>query len=283
MSLSNDEKQKFIESISVFVMKYAPMYDIRVNSPIIAQAILESGFGNSKLSKNYHNYFGLKCGSKWTGRSVNFKTKEEYTAGVISIIKDNFRVYSSIESGVKGYFQFLFDRSSGRYRNLKGVSDPEQYLRNLSVDGYATDKAYVERCMRIIRNYNLTEYDRPAAGWEKSADGWRYRLNGSFIRNKWKRIKGRWYVFNDVGLMVTGWFKSGDSWFYLNPDDGSMVSDQWLSYRGDSYYLTSTGAMAKDCYVKAKGRNLYYWVDGDGHYCKEWDTMAPDSKYKVII
>lgn len=151
MSLSNDEKQKFIDGIYTFVMKYAPVYDIRVNSPIIAQAILESEFGNSKLSKNYHNFFGLKCGSKWTGRSVNFKTKEEYTAGVISIIKDNFRVYNSIESGVKGYFQFLFDRSSGRYRNLKGVRDPEQYLRNLSMDGYATDKTYVKSVCGLFK------------------------------------------------------------------------------------------------------------------------------------
>ena len=69
------EKQEFIKKIAAFVQKYAPQYGIKVHSPIIAQAILESGWGESKLSAKYHNYFGLKCGTKWTGPSVNMTTQ----------------------------------------------------------------------------------------------------------------------------------------------------------------------------------------------------------------
>ena len=50
----------FIEQIASYVQKYAPLYDIRVCSPIIAQAILESASGTSELAVNAHNYFGLK-------------------------------------------------------------------------------------------------------------------------------------------------------------------------------------------------------------------------------
>ena len=94
--------QEFITDIAACVQKYAASYGILIHSPIIAQAILESGWGKSKLAATYHNYFGLKCGTKWTGKSVNLSTQEEYTAGTLSTIKDNFRVFDSMEEGVKG-------------------------------------------------------------------------------------------------------------------------------------------------------------------------------------
>lgn len=56
--------QEFIEQVAKYVQKYPAQYGIKVHSPIIAQAILESGWGNSKLAARYHNYFGLKCGTK---------------------------------------------------------------------------------------------------------------------------------------------------------------------------------------------------------------------------
>ena len=98
------KQQKFIEEIAENVQKYAYVHGILVHSPIIAQAILESGWGESKLAAKYHNYFGLKCGSKWTGKSVNLSTQEEYQPGTLTTIKDSFRVYDSLEEGVKGYF-----------------------------------------------------------------------------------------------------------------------------------------------------------------------------------
>ncbi|RGM25126.1 hypothetical protein DXC31_02630 [Mediterraneibacter gnavus] len=82
-----EKQQRFIEEIAKYVQKYAYVYGILVHSPIIAQAILESGWGESKLAAKYHNYFGLKCGSKWTGKSVNLTTKEEYQPGTLTTIK----------------------------------------------------------------------------------------------------------------------------------------------------------------------------------------------------
>lgn len=52
------DKQEFIKRIAGCVQKYAPAYGILVHSPIIAQAILESGWGESRLAAVYHNYFG---------------------------------------------------------------------------------------------------------------------------------------------------------------------------------------------------------------------------------
>ena len=147
---------EFIEQIATYVKKYAYLYGIEVHSPIIAQAILESGWGKSSLASKYHNYFGLKCGGAWKGKSVNMATQEEYTVGVMTDIRDNFRVFDSMEDGVKGYFDFI---NYSRYANLKGVKDPEEYCRRIKADGYATSSRYVDSLLRVIRDNNLTRFD----------------------------------------------------------------------------------------------------------------------------
>lgn len=161
---------RFVLDIANYVRKYAPQYGIKVYSPIIAQAIHESGWGESKLSAKYHNYFGLKCGTKWTGKSVNMKTQEEYSAGSLSTISANFRAYDSMEEGVKGYFEFI---QLPRYANLKGVTSPRQYLQNIKNDGYATGSQYVNNTMNLVNLYNLTQFDAAVPAEEPRKQGQR--------------------------------------------------------------------------------------------------------------
>ena len=148
--------KEFIAAIAPIVKKYAKEYGYWVASPIIAQACIESGYGRSTLSAKYHNYFGLKCGSGWTGPSVNMNTKEEYTVGTLTSIRDNFRVYSDMDSGVKGYFDFI---QYPRYKNLKQCTSAKQYLEAIKAAGYATASTYVNTCMRVVYQYNLEQYD----------------------------------------------------------------------------------------------------------------------------
>lgn len=156
--------KEFIEVIAKYVIKYANDYGIKVHSPIIAQAILESGWGGSTLASKYNNFFGLKCGGSWKGKSVNMATKEEYTVGTLTDIRANFRVFDSIEDGVKGYFEFI---NYSRYSNLKGVTNPEEYCRLIKADGYATSSTYVTNLMRVIRDNNLTRFDGTQENVEK--------------------------------------------------------------------------------------------------------------------
>ena len=153
---TTESRKQFVIQIAGYVRKYAPQYGIKVYSPIIAQAIHESGWGESSLSAKYHNYFGLKCGTLWKGKSVNLSTKEEYSAGTLTTIRSNFRVYDSMEEGVKGYFEFI---QLQRYANLKGVTSPRQYLQNIKNDGYCTGSQYVDHTMALINLYNLTQFD----------------------------------------------------------------------------------------------------------------------------
>ena len=78
--------------------------------------------------------------------------------------------------------------------------------------------------------------------------------------------------------MIKGWFKQGDDWYYMNSLDGAMLSGQWIDVDGMSFYLTKSGVMAINAYIKADGKDLYYWVDSEGKYQKEYDTSKPDLK-----
>ena len=146
----------FINTIGPIIAKVAKIRGYHVASPVVAQACVESRFGDSVLSDKYFNYFGLKAGSYWKGRMVNLKTKEEYTVGNLTTIKDNFRVYDNMEDGVNGYFDFI---NTKRYANLKLATTPRQYLEYIKADGYATSSTYVNTNMNYINKYGLTKFD----------------------------------------------------------------------------------------------------------------------------
>ena len=150
------DRELFVKNVAEKVRKYAPLYGICVHSPIIAQAIIESGWGESVLANKYNNYFGLKCGSSWKGGSVNMATREEYHPGVVTDIRDNFRTYEDFDAGIRGYFEFI---SYSRYSNLKGVTNPREYCEKIKSDGYATSSSYVDTLMRVIQENNLTRFD----------------------------------------------------------------------------------------------------------------------------
>lgn len=153
-------KEQFIKEIAKYVQKYAPQYNIKVNSPVIAQAILESGAGTSELAINANNFFGLKykAGRCPTACGVYYKVGSEqnpdgsYTSSSMQWCK-----FNNMEDCVIGYFDFI---NNSKYANLKGVTNPETYLINIRADGYATSLKYVENLMRVINDYELLQYDK---------------------------------------------------------------------------------------------------------------------------
>ena len=150
---------EFIEAIGACVQKYASQYGICVHSPIIAQAVLESARGTSELALKANNYFGLKYkpGRCPTATGIYYKVGSEQNAdGTYTSSQMQWCRFPDMDACVHGYFDFT--NNSG-YANLKGVTDPETYLKNIKADGYATSLKYVENLMAVIRNYNLTRFD----------------------------------------------------------------------------------------------------------------------------
>lgn len=150
----------FVEQIAPLIQKHAPKYNIKVVSPIIAQAILESASGTSELAVKAHNYFGLKYrkGRCPTATGIYKKVgSEQMDTGLYVSSMMQWCKFPNMEDGVIGYFDFI---NVANYANLKGITSPEQYLINIKKDGYATSKNYVQNLMNVIGKYGLTKYDK---------------------------------------------------------------------------------------------------------------------------
>ena len=156
--MSTAEVYSFVAQIAPRIVAEGTKRGYSVFSTVIAQAIIESRYGQSGLAK-YHNYFGLKCGTAWllAGKpSVNMKTHEEFTIGKLTQVNSYFRVYSDMTDGVKGYYDFI---STKRYANLKTATNYKQYAEYLKADGYATSSTYVNTLCTTVAQYGLQAYD----------------------------------------------------------------------------------------------------------------------------
>ena len=170
----------------------------------------------------------------------------------------------------------------------------------LSAPKYLLSDEYLKRGDILLYEFHHTaialqdgrkaEKSKPAQveyplGWNVDKDGqwWYADTPHSRIAGRWAYIDGRWYVFDQKGCMIRGWFKQDTDWYYMNPADGAMLSEQWVDVDGKFYYLTKSGLMARNGYIEDASEKLYFFVDGEGRYVKELDTDAPDlSKYEVI-
>lgn len=153
-------RKDFIDEIGGVICDECISRGYKFPSMIIAQACLESNYGLSSLARDYHNYFGMKCGSSWGGKSVNLATKEEYN-GKLENTRDNFRVYKDMHAGVVGYFAFI---KYARYANLKYAKTAYEYAEMIAVDGWATDSTYANKLINIYTLYGLDFFDRIVAG-----------------------------------------------------------------------------------------------------------------------
>lgn len=124
---------------------------------MLAQSILESSWGKSKLAYKYFNFFGIKyvnmpmgSGVAPTG-SVNMTTWEEYEPGVSTTINADFAAWDSTEKGFSAYAAWI--KAQSRYSAaLNYPKDPIRYIEELKKGGYATDSNYVATLTSIIES-----------------------------------------------------------------------------------------------------------------------------------
>lgn len=128
----------------------------------MAQALLESEVGKSPLAARGNNHFGIKCGKDWDGGTY-FKIDDD-TDSTGALIESCFRAFTKAEESFVAHSEFLTDsRKQHRYGFLFELypGDYEAWARGLSTAGYATDPAYPEKLIRIIKKYKLDTLDEP--------------------------------------------------------------------------------------------------------------------------
>ena len=151
--------EQFIKEIAKYVQKYAPQFGIKVCSSVIAQACLESQYGNSELAVNANNFFGLKyrAGRCPSASGIYYKEGAEQNAdGTYTNSAMQWMKFSNMEMGVKGYFEFI---NISNYSALKGITDPYKYLETIKECKYATSLNYVSNVYKVVEKWNLTQYD----------------------------------------------------------------------------------------------------------------------------
>lgn len=120
----------------------------------LAQGMLESNYGRSRLATQGNNHFGIKCHSSWTGKKIYHDDNRK---------GECFRAYPSVEESYKDHSDFLV--SGSRYRDLfrLGSTDYKGWAHGLKKAGYATDPKYADLLIRKIEEYRLWAYDTGAA------------------------------------------------------------------------------------------------------------------------
>ncbi len=120
---------------------------------MLGQAALETGWGRNEIrgadGQNSHNLFGIKAGPGWTGRSVDVVTTE-YVNGRPQKQVERFRAYDSYADSFRDYARLL--RSNARYADVMARGeDAAGFAQGLQQAGYATDPAYANKLMGVIR------------------------------------------------------------------------------------------------------------------------------------
>jgi len=119
----------------------------------LAQGMLESGYGRSRLAVEGNNHFGIKCHNGWTGPVIRHHDDRR---------NECFRKYRNAEESFRDHSDFL--RSTPRYSFLFDLDqfDYKAWARGLKKAGYATNPDYDNMLIRKIEEFRLYEYDRVA-------------------------------------------------------------------------------------------------------------------------
>lgn len=153
------KEQNFINKLSIHAQEIQSKYHI-LTSVTLAQAILESNWGESELATKAHNLFGVKSSSNQ--KHVSMKTKE-YENGKWKEVTANFRKYDNWDESLDDHASLFLNGTTwhkDKYRTVITAKNYKQAARALKQSGYATDPSYTKKLIRVVEKYHLAKYDR---------------------------------------------------------------------------------------------------------------------------
>jgi len=147
-------REQFISTYAPYAVLTDTIYGVPA-SISLAQAALESGYGDSKLAKEGNNLFGIKAGSDQSGKSfLTTEYDKEYDDW--KGVNAEFRTYDSKWGSFLDHGEFL---SKDRWNEVKKAS-PERGTMILQTRGYATDPDYANKLRGIIDDHDLERFDK---------------------------------------------------------------------------------------------------------------------------
>lgn len=152
--------ERYINQYSDLAIQHQKKYRIPA-SITLSQGLLESGAGQSNLAQRSNNHFGIKCHADWRGGRVYHDD---------DLRGECFRKYKQVEDSYDDHSRFLAERS--RYAVLfeLNIKDYKGWAKGLQKCGYATDRAYANKLIKVIEDYELYRFDTAKGGKKQSAD-----------------------------------------------------------------------------------------------------------------
>lgn len=141
--------KQYIDTFKNIAMREMLEYKIPA-SITLAQGLLESGSGNSRLAKQGNNHFGIKCKKDWTGCTI----LEDDDA-----LQECFRCYAKAEDSYKDHSRFLKENKRYAALFLMDISDYKSWAKGLLAAGYATNQKYADLLISTIERNKLMQYD----------------------------------------------------------------------------------------------------------------------------
>ena len=141
--------KQYIDTFKNIAMREMLEYKIPA-SITLAQGLLESGSGNSRLAKQGNNHFGIKCKKDWTRCTI----LEDDDA-----LQECFRCYAKAEDSYKDHSRFLKDNKRYAALFLLDISDYKSWAKGLLSAGYATNQKYADLLISTIERNKLMQYD----------------------------------------------------------------------------------------------------------------------------
>jgi LysM repeat protein len=223
---------------------------------------LESGAGNSRLARKGNNHFGIKCKKEWRGGRIYHDDDEK---------DECFRTYKTVEESYTDHSLFISKRIYYVSLFELDIHDYKGWAHGLQNCGYATDKSYGEKLVRLIETYELHKYDN-TKGIEKRTicdDIYEIKLNTSEYEKKHPEItnwRRRIHETNGIHYITA---QTNDT-YEIIAYDTRMKLKRLLKYNevtkdhklksGDIVYLQSKKKQASKEYsthIVKEGESLY--------------------------
>ena len=181
------KNQEYAAQYPTFAMEQMRRYGIPA-SVTLAQGILESSNGQSRLARNENNHFGIKATPAWIAGGGRY--------GVYTDDKpdEKFCSYDNVGDSYEHHSRFLKENSRyARYFTL-APDDYKGWAQGIEKAGYATGGKYAENLQKIIEQNDLQQYDRQVMQ-EMAAQGWEFGVAHNPLRTSGDAENGTGYSF----------------------------------------------------------------------------------------
>lgn len=185
--------KKYIDQYADMAVHQMKKYGIPA-SITLAQGLLESGAGTSRLAREGNNHFGIKCGGRWNG---------PYMLVTDDAPNEKFRVYKNAKESYEDHSKFL--KNGRRYAFLFDLrlTDYKGWARGLKKAGYATNPRYAISLIEVIERYDLHEYDKGKHRHHKGEKHKQAKKRKERFNRPIYRCNGQYYLVVHAGDSYT--------------------------------------------------------------------------------